>query len=404
MSAVMAETNNPAPPVMSEDPYSLVTLADPFPFQKMLRDTAPVVELGKYGVYAAGRHEALRAIMANWQDFLSGGGVGMQDIRQPGKFRIPSAIVEADPPSHTAVRSVLMKVLSPLKIRQWRATFEAQAVRLADEVVAKGDFDGVTEVAESFIFKVFPDAMGLMIPRHEALTVAEMRFNQTGPHNDLYHAAMKKAEPYLDWYDRSCRREAALPGGVAEEVFQAEESGLLAPGVGSNIVRTLVGGGTDTTISGIGFTLKLLAENPDQWAMLKANPALARGAFEETLRLESPQQIVYRTTARNVDFHGCRLKGDTKLAMFLGAGGRDPERWPDPDRFDITRETTGQHVGFGHSIHLCIGQMLARLEAETILQAIVKRVDSLSIDGQPEYRLMNQVRALRKLPLRVVAS
>jgi cytochrome P450 len=392
------------PPVLKEDPYSVDTLADPYPFQALLRDTAPIVWLEKYGIYAVGRHASVRAVISDWKSFRSAGGVGIQDIRKPGKFRIPSAIVEVDPPSHTAVRSVLTKILSPIRIRQWRETFEKEAAIIANNVVKRGSFDGVTDVAETFIFKVFPDAMGLVIPREKALVIAEMRFNQTGPANPLYHAAMERARPYLEWFDNSCKREMALPGGIAEQVFRAEDEGLLEPGIASNVVRTLVGGGTDTTIAGIGFTLKFLAENPKQWEVVKSDPSRVRGAYEEALRMEAPSQIVYRTTEDDLDFQGYRLKGGTKVAMFLGAANRDPRQWENADKYDVRRDVTGIHLAFGHSIHVCLGQMLARLEAEAILSAIIKRSLSMSLASEPRYRLMNQVRALRNLPLNIVPA
>lgn len=389
----------PEPPVLEDDPYAIETLANPYAFQARLRDAGPIVWLAKHGIYASGRHDAVKAIASDWKSFVSSGGIGMQDIRKPGKFRIPSVITEVDPPLHTQVRVVLQRILSPIKVRQWRETFEREAAIIAERIIAQGTFDGVTDVAEAFIFKVFPDAMGLEIPRDKALIIAEMRFNQTGPANALYEAAMERAAPHLEWFNKSCEREMALSGGVAEEVFLAEDAGLLQPGYASNVVRTLVGGGTDTTIAGIGFALKFLSENPDQWDIVRQDPTRVRGAFEEALRMEAPSQIVYRTTSEETEFQGYRLAGDVKVAMFNGAANRDPRQWSDPDRYDVTRNTTGVHLALGHSIHVCLGQMLARLEAETILAAIVKRATRLRQTSEPQYRLMNQVRALRSLPL-----
>lgn len=400
----LADQSLQEPPILWEDPYSVETLGNPYPFQALVRDAGPVVRLGKYEIYASGRHDEVQAIMKNWADFRSAGGVGIQDIRKPGKFRIPSAIVEVDPPDHTGTRAAMVKILSPLKVRQWREGFERAADTIAERVLDQGTFDGVTDVAEPFIFSVFPKAMGLDIPRKEALVIAEMRFNQSGPPNELYQAAMKQAEPYLAWFDGSCKRAAALPGGVADEIFQAADEGKISLDIAENLVRTLVGGGTDTTIAGIGFTLRYLAENPRQWDIVRADPSRIRGAFEEALRLEAPSQFVYRTTHQDMEFAGYQLKGGTKLAMCLGAANRDPRKWPDPDQFDVTRETTGVHLAFGNSTHVCLGQMLARLEAETILAAIVKRARALEPAGAPAHRLMNQVRALRNLPLRVMPA
>ena len=144
--------------------------------------------------------------------------------------------------------------------------------------------------------------------------------------------------------------------------------------------------------------------DPEVWAAVQAEPARVKGAFEEALRLGSPQQIVYRTVKEDMEFEGYQLAAGAKVAMFLGAANRDPRQWTDPDKYDVSRNTTGIHLALGNGIHVCLGQMLARLEGECILSAIVRRARSMSPAGTPSYRLMNQVRALRNLPLDIAAT
>lgn len=393
------------PPSLAEDPYSEEILADPYPFQARLREAGPVVWLPQYGVYAAGREDSVREIFLAPQSFLSSGGVGLPDIRKTSDYRQPSRINEADPPEHTAVRSVVMRAFSPSRLREIREKLSIEAEQLAETLVEQGSFDGITGLAEAFIFKVFPTVMGVAIPRDNALAIAELRFNQSGPRNRLYDRALEQATPYLEWYKASSQREAVIGEGLASELFEAEDAGLLGPGLASNIVNSLVGGGTDTTIASIGFTLRFLAANPDQFAMARSDAACLRAAFDEALRLEPPSQIVYRTVCpAGVELGGFHLEGNRKLAMFLGAANRDPDRWPDPDRFDVSRKVVGQHVALGTGIHICVGQMLARMEAEAILGALVSRCRAIEPDGPHEYRLMNQVRALRSLPLKVTPA
>jgi len=162
--------------------------------------------------------------------------------------------------------------------------------------------------------------------------------------------------------------------------------------------------GTDTTMAGIGFTLNQLARHPDQFEMLRADASKARNAFEEAIRHESPAQLLFRTTTRDVELSGYRLKADTKVGYYPGAANRDPRQWTNPDQFDITRKVVGIHRAFGVGMHMCIGQMIARLESECILGAIAARAKRIEPTGEPTYRLVNTLRTLEYLPLRVTPA
>lgn len=390
------------PPVLDVDPYSREVLRDPYPFFQTLREMAPVVRLAPYGVYVTGRFEETRQVLNDHGRFTASGGIGLADIRVPGaKFRIPNRLLENDPPGHTAIRGALTRYLSPIVIRRWRAHFEAEAAVLADRVVAQGRFDGVADLAEAYVLKVFPEAVGVDLPRIPALAIGEMSFNQAGPDNDLHRAAVQKAQPHLEWYETSIRREAMRPGSIGQMLFDAEERGEFEDGIASNICRAFVRGGTDTTVAGIGFALHQLAHDPAQWAMLRANPSLARNAFEEAIRHESPSYVNFRTTTRETELSGYRLAANTKIGIFSGCANRDPRFWSTPDSYDLTRDVTGVHVAFGHGTHTCIGQMIARLEAECILRALAERAVTLEPDGEARLRPINQLRTLDVLPLRV---
>jgi hypothetical protein len=192
-----------------------------------------------------------------------------------------------------------------------------------------------------------------------------------------------------------------VPGGFGELIFAAEDSGALPPGTASPMLRTLLRGGTDTTISGIGSTLRFFAEHPDQWKTAQGNPNFVRFAFEEALRLESPIRTYFRTTTSHaVDFAGHRLDPDTKVQIFPGAANRDPRKWPNPHDFDVTRKPGG-HVAFGSGIHNCVGQMISRMEFECLLNSLIRRVDKLELAGEPRFRMNNALRTLDTLPLRV---
>ena len=153
-----------------------------------------------------------------------------------------------------------------------------------------------------------------------------------------------------------------------------------------------------TTVVGIGNALYAFATNPDEWRTLREKPSLTRPAFDEVLRWESPIQTFFRTTTKAVDVGGVKLPADAKILLFLGSANRDPRKWDDPERFDVTRRAAG-HVAFGAGIHLCVGQMLARLETEMIFAALAARVERIVIVGEPCRKLSNSLRQFASLPI-----
>ncbi len=404
MTPSTAPSRLPEPPVLDVDPFSDENIENPYPFHERLRETAPVVFIPKYGIYAVGRYEEVRTVMSDYARFTSEGGIGMSDIRKPGAWRTPSPIAEVDPPRHTKIRGAMTKVLSPLVIRQWREHFAAEAETVAERAVARGEIEAVGELVEAFVLKVFPDVLGVDMPRENFVAIGEMNFNQIGPNNELLQKSLERVEPILDQYQKSFQRESMLPGGFGEKIYKAEDAGDFDKGTAGVQVRSFLRAGVDTTIAGIGHTLNLLASNPGEWAKVKADPAKLRGAFDEAIRLHSPSQVMFRTTKGEQVLSGLRLEDDTKIANFLGAANRDQRKFADPERFDVERETAGIHLALGVGHHICIGQMIARLEAECILGALVRRVERIEPAGAPEYRLVNTLRTLERLPLRLVRA
>jgi cytochrome P450 len=392
-------------PVLDIDPYALDVLRDPYAFHEALREAGPIAFIKPHGVYAVGRHAEAKVVLSDHARFTNAGGIGIQDIRKPGDFRIPSRLLETDPPDHTKIRTVVTRLLSPLVIRKWKEGFQAKAETLVDELLDRREFDGVENCVERFVLEAFPGAVGVRLPRTETIAIGEMRFNQSGPRNELFERALKNAQPYLAWFEESVSRAGVMPDSIAELLFKAEDAGELDEGVASNVVRSFVGGGTDSTIAGIGFTLHQLAKNPEQWQRVRTDPAKVKAAFEEGIRHETPFQVTYRTTRNDVELSGVRLDPDIKVGVFMGAANRDPRQFADADSFNVDRpQLAGNHVALGTGIHACIGQMIARGESEALLGTMARRVARLELTAPATYRPINQMRMLDKLPMRIHAA
>jgi cytochrome P450 len=389
-------------PTSALDPFSLDFLRDPHPAHEALREAGPVVWLEEYGAYAVARHTEVRQVLNDPATFCSSRGVGLSDFQREKPWRPPSLVLERDPPEHDRARGVLNRALSATVMRSLRGRFAAAAVELADELARRVRFDAVADCAEVYPMMALPDAIGLSSQgREHLLPYAATVFNMFGPDNELRRVAVAQMAPHVEWISSQCKREALSDDGIGAAIHAGADTGEVTRQEAELLVRSLLSAGLDTTVHGLGAAMRQLALNPDQFAALRADPAKARGAFEEAVRLETPVQTFFRTTTREVELSGATIPEGEKVLMLLGAANRDPRKWPDPDRYDIDRPTAG-HVGFGAGVHVCVGQLLARLEGETLLATLARAFAHIEPDGEPTPLLNNTLRGWTRLP--VIAS
>jgi cytochrome P450 len=392
-------------PVSDEDPFSHEVLEDPTPFHARLRDAGPVVYLARYDVYAFGRYEQVRAALVDWQEFQSSAGVGLSNFRYEKPWRPPSLVLEADPPRHDAPRRVLSAVLGPRALRRLREQWVADAELLVDQVLAAGtEFDAVPALTEAFPLRVFPDAVGLPAEgRENLLPYGDHAFNAFGPANDLVARGNPRVAELSGWVGSVCARDVLAPQGFGADIWAAADRGDITPEQAPLVVRSLLTAGVDTTVHGLSAVLYALATHPGQWQRLRAQPELARVAFDEAVRWESPVQTFFRTATTDVAVAGSVVPEGKKILMFLAAANRDPRRWTDPDAFDLSRDPSG-HVGFGMGIHQCVGQHVARLEAEALVTALARRVQTIELAGPTKRHHNNTLRAWESIPVRMVSA
>ena len=392
-------------PVLDDDPFDPALLVDPYRFYERVRDAGPVVFLERYGVWAVGRHSEVAHVLGDWEAFSSAAGVGLADFRKETPWRPPSLLLEADPPAHSVVRKPMLHLMTPKVAETLRVDFSAAAEELVEELVDRGDFDGVTDLAEVYPVHVFADAIGLpQEGRHHLLPYAVMTFNAFGPANALRDEAFAGSGPVLEWATAACQRDALSPGGFGAQIWEGVDRGEITAEQAPLLVRSLLAAGLDTTVVALGNALYCLATNPDQYDLLHGDPGLAKRAFEESLRLESPLQAFFRTTTRPVEVAGTVIPADAKVLVFFGSANRDPRRWGDTaDRYDIRRRAAG-HVAFGAGVHVCIGQFIARLEGELILSALARRAATLTFTGDPVPKPNNTLKSFRHLPLRLTTA
>jgi cytochrome P450 len=383
------------------DPFSAAFLEDPYPSHHALRDAASVVWLPAIGAFGMARYSEVKAALSDHVSYCSGRGVGLADFAKEMPFRPASLLLETDPPLHDRTRALMNKIVSLSALRARRERWQAVADSLLTRLVQKRTFDGVKELSEAFPMQVFPETIGLREQgREHLLTYAGTVFNAFGPRNSLFEQGQRSAQEAIEWVTESCRRKNLLPGGWGMAVFEPADRGECSEVEAERLVRSFITAGVDTTVNGIGHMLLAFATHPEAWIQVRHDPRLHRTVFDESLRWDGTVQTFFRTTTRDVAVAEHIIPEGSKVLLFLAAANRDPRHWANPERFDPARKNAG-HVGFGFGIHQCLGQMVARQEAEAVLSALLAKVDSIRVAGPISRRLNNTLHALHSLPLEV---
>lgn len=388
-------------PQLGIDPFSKKFLADPFRYHPQLRDAGPVFWLDSIGVYGVARHEEVTHVLKNHDVFVSSRGVGLADFAKEKPFRPPSLLLEADPPLHNRTRNLMNRIVAMPVLKALEGDWRAKAKVLVAQLIEKDHFDAVTELAEEFPMRVFPDAVGLMDEgREHLLTYASIVFNAFGPRNEIFHDGMTGASDAMNWVAEACKRENLKPDGWGEAVFQSADRGDCTHAEAERLVRSLLSAGVDTTVNGVSNLMYAFTQFPDEWEKMDTSQSATRRAFNEGLRWRSTVQTFFRTAAHETMLGGVPIPEGSKVLTFLAAANRDERRWENPDDFSVTRNASG-HVGFGHGVHVCLGQMVARMEADALLSAMREKISSITAAGPPVTRLNNTLCSIASLPVKI---
>ncbi|MDN2581514.1 cytochrome P450 [Aquibium sp. ELW1220] len=393
-------------PVLDIDPFSDAAVDHPIELDRAIRAAGDVVWVPKYGFWVTGRDAVIREVFNDWQRFSSAYGTGLTNVLRDEPWRKPSRILEADPPVHTPNRKVLARVLSIAAMRKLAEEFRITAEAMVDRLVEERRFDIASDLAFAFPFKVLPESVGLQPEgRHHLMPYSELNFNAMGPKNERYLAARKIVEEQgtFEYVAAQMAEENLIEGGFGSQIYAAAHAGEITHEDAGMLVRAFISAGIDTTVFGIGNTLMALIERPDQWDILRADPSLARQAFDEGLRFMAPSPVIGRTTPAATELAGVAIGAEEKVLMWLAAANRDPARWERPDDYDIRRKTVG-HLAFGTGIHACVGQMVARLEAETVIAALARKVKRIELTGAPERIYINWLRGYHAIPVEVIPA
>jgi cytochrome P450 len=390
------------PPRADWDPIAPAVLHDPHAAYADLRERCPVAYSGRWGgFWTLTRYRDIVRVAGDARTFISSVQNLVPKSPRTGLARRP---LSSDPPEHTHFRRVLNEHLSEERVARLEAPLRALAARHLEPFVRAGGGEAMAEVVVHLPVRAV--CLWLDIPEADADWVRERsgRYVAALGEDDRALAGALSAE--LDGYARrlvAARRAEARPP-EADAV-----SALLRTCIGgepipdewiAGTVRMVLVAADRSTASAMGFALELLGRDRSLQARLRREPSLVGPAVEELLRLGSPSQVLVRTATRPVRIGGREVGEGEAVAMLFSAGNRDPEVFPDPDRFALGRR---RHLAFGHGIHKCAGAALARLQLRVLLEEALSRTARWEVVGDvshtrwPEY-------GPRALRLRVEAA
>jgi len=315
-----------------------------------------------------------------------------------------------DPPAHTRLRSLASQAFSPARVAVLRTHIREIVTRLLDAAQAKGQMDIIADLAEPLPGIVTAEMLGVPLDdRHQlkawSADFAEMLGNFQ--HNPEHAPRMLRTVQDMTAYFRDRIRELKdIPReGLVHSLMTAEIDGdrLTEEEVVANSIVTMVGG-QETTTNLIGNGVLTLLRNPGEMKRLQQDSSLVPTAVEEMLRYESPSQHTGRLAPKDVEWEGKVIRKGQAVMAVMAAANRDPERFPDPDRFDVAR-ADNRHLAFGYAAHFCFGAALARVEGQEALEAIVRRLPGLELHPGPlVWRNNLGLRGLTALPVKFQAS
>jgi cytochrome P450 len=385
-------------PVKSAAPLSLYhlldpeVLADPYPLYARLRREDPVHWDPFLHAWVVTRYEDVARVLLEFSAdrtptpaLLT--SMGLSQLNPIAGVMVKQMLF-MDPPAHTRLRGLCSQAFTPRKVERLRSHIQDIANRLIDSVQPLGRMDLIRDFAAPLPATVTAEMLGVPTSDHKQLKAwsadfAEMLGNfQHNP--DRAHQVARSLKDMTAYFLESIRQQQVQPReGLVHDLLAAEVDGdrLSQEEVVANLIVTMVGG-QETTTNLIGNGTLTLLRNPAVLERLRADLSLVPSAVEELLRYESPSQHTARLAPADVEVGGKMIRRRDAVMAVMGAANRDPERFPEPDRLDITRKDN-HHLAFGWGAHFCFGAPLARIEAQIAFSTILRRLPALHLDSQP---------------------
>lgn len=387
---------------------------DPYPIYRRMQAEAPVLDHS--GVIALTKYADVAAVIRNMTDYSNQRGRGSRAEAAFSKVTAVQAgrmqevmgfldlwITQMDPPAHTRIRGLVHRAFTPRRVGELDDSIQRLTDELIDEAAENRDFDFSVEFAYHLPLLVIAEMLGVDrsdLPMLGRWSDTLTKFFGTEYSNvDEAHDAMTEFRAYAEAMIADRRRTPH--DDLLAALLEPDESGdkLSAEELCGTFVLFLRAG--HSTVSNLlGNGLHSLLLHPDQLRRLVDDPSLWGSAMEEILRYAGPAHTVHRFALRTTTVNGTSIPAGMTIRTMPAAANRDPDRFEDPDRFDVGRDDA-RHLTFGIGPHFCLGAALARREVTIALSSLITRFPGLELAGEPRWKLNMTLRGLETLPLKL---
>jgi cytochrome P450 len=394
--------------------------ADPYPAYERVRTAGPFLP-GRL-VTATARHDVCTAVLRSHDFGVQGrrgnasapvrllSRIGGRGPTPPGE---PPSLLGLDAPAHTRIRKLVTRAFSARAIEALRERTRAIAEDLLDDLAADETVDLVPRYASLLPVTVISEMLAVPAEMREqflawgdeaalsldmGLSLSDFRRSEAG---------MCALEAWMSEHIARLRRDPGHDVLSTLARAQADRGGdekALAPEEVLAAADLLLAAGFETTVNLLSNGASLLMAHPEQLEILHADPGGWSRAVEEILRYDSPVQRTSRIAGRDTEVAGVPLRAGSVVLALLGGANRDPEIFPEPDAFDVTRSNAAEHLSFSSGPHYCLGAALARMEGEIGLRTLFERFPEITPTGNPRRRGTGTLRGYRSLPVRLGAN
>jgi len=399
---------------INEDMFTPDVIADPYTYYGRLREEDPVHWNEKYALWVITRHDDLVWLTRHHELFSS--AVFKNDPRPPypaidesdlGLYEYvrhyqADQFIQHDRPEHLEMRKVVHGYFTPKSMEAWRPFIQSAIKDLLDEVEHKGEMDVMHDFATPLPVLVIAQMMG--VPRQDRPHVrhlAEKLLNIGRGEPDRMQPLTEGMQGMIDYVSPLVDERIVNPGDDFISVLaQGEKAGIFTRHQVLVNTSLLLLAGHETTINLLCNGTLALLRHPEQWELLKQDPAgRTVRATEECLRYDAPVKSIQRIATQDVEMRGKVLRKDERIRWFISSANRDPAAFPAPETFDIARYPNS-HVAFGAGVHHCLGATVARVEGQEAFKALAERFPRLRLITEDlSYQPSITFRSLKSLPV-----
>lgn len=392
------------------DPWNPEFVAHPYDVYRQLRDTEPVRYFEPTGQWLVARHKDVNAALrdrrlgrsylhlATHEEF---GRPAEPEFQEPFWRVTRAGMLDVEPPVHTRLRRLVSKAFTPRMVEELRPRVRRVARDLVDGFVERGGGDLIAEVAEPLPVTVIAEMLGVPEADRHLLrpwSAGMCGMYELNPSPAAQHTAVRAASEFAAYLRELATLRRAHPGDdLISALAQVADGGDTLTEdelVGTCVL--LLNAGHEATVNVTGNGWWSLFRNPGELARLRADPSLLSTAVEELMRFDTPLQMFERWVFEDVTIGGMDIPKGAEVALLFGSANRDPEVFPDPDRFDVAR-ADNPHISFGAGIHFCLGAPLARVELAESFRALLEAAPALHLVEEPSWKPNYVIRGLESL-------